>query len=141
MPYFLSLLARAHARNRQTGAALETLAEARERAEQTGERIWEAELHRLEGVLALEAASAPPPPGAVERAEKCLAQARAVAQRQGARSLELRAAMSLARLRRLQGDAGAAGRELREVYQTFTEGFDTADLKQARALLATLAAR
>ena len=98
--------------------------------ESTGERYWEVELHRLKGTLLL-ARSAEPQ----AEAEACFHQALDVARRQHAKSLELRAAMSLARLWQRQGKCDAAREVLDEVYGWFTEGFDTADLREAKALL------
>jgi predicted ATPase len=96
-------------------------------------RWWEADLHRLRGELLLQHAVARP-----EEAEACFQQASAVARRQQAKSLELRAAMSLARLWQRQGKCAEAHQLLEEVYGWFTEGFDTTDLQEARALLEAL---
>jgi predicted ATPase len=96
--------------------------------------MYEAELHRLQGEL-LRARE--PGAAAIEAAGACFQRALAAARRQGARALELRAAMSLSRLLE-HADGGAreeARRALAEVYATFTTGFDTADLREARALL------
>ena len=101
--------------------------------EQHEERWWEAEVSRLRGVLLLQQ---PVPPQA--EAEACFQQALAIARHQGARSLELRAAMSLARLWQQQGKRTAARQLLAAVYGWFTEGFDTADLQEARVLLEEL---
>ena len=90
----------------------------------------EAELHRLSGALLLAAPSAPP-----AEAEACFQQALAVARRQQAKSLELRAAMSLSRLWQRQGKRAEARELLAPIYGWFTEGFDTADLQEAKALL------
>ena len=90
----------------------------------------EAELYRLRGELLLEHA-----PDEHEPVEVSYQQALAVAQSQGAKSLELRAAMSLARLRRARDRAKEARDLLAPVHGQFTEGFDTADLKEAKALL------
>ncbi len=95
-------------------------------------RWWEPELYRLRGALLLHVAAPQ------EEAEACLQQALAVARRQQARSLELRAAMSLSRLWQRQGKRAAAHQLLAEVYGWFTEGFDTTDLQEAKALLAAL---
>jgi predicted ATPase len=141
VPYFLSLLARAYARNGQSGAGLETIAEALERVEQTGERIWEAELYRLKGRLILDQGQASPAPGVPAKAEECFQQALAIAREQGARSLELRAAVNLARLWHQHGKTAAARQALAEICDWFTEGFDTADVKEARALLGELSSR
>jgi DNA-binding winged helix-turn-helix (wHTH) protein/predicted ATPase len=141
VPYFLSLLARAYARNGQIGAGLETIAEALDRVEQTGERIWEAELYRLKGRLILDQGQASPAPGVPAKAEECFQQALAIAREQGARSLELRAAVNLARLWHQHGKTAAARQALAEICDWFTEGFDTADVKEARALLGELSSR
>ena len=119
------------------------LAEALAAVQETGERVWEAELHRLKGELVLQARRQSPGPGDglahAAEAEACLHQALAVAHRQQARALELRAAMSLARLWQQQGKRAEAHQLLAEVYGWFTEGFDTADLQEAKALLQALA--
>jgi predicted ATPase len=91
-------------------------------------------LHRLKGEFLLQGAAE----GADRDAEACFQQALAVARRQQAKSLELRAAMSLNRLYRRQGRLDAAGPLLAESYGWFTEGFDTPDLQEARALLDAL---
>jgi predicted ATPase len=132
-PYSLALLAEASAKVRQTAEGLEALAEALATLDRSGVRWWEAELYRLRGELLLQHAVAQP-----EEAEACFQQALAVARRQQAKSLELRAAMSLARLWQRQGKRTEAGELLAEVYGWFTEGFDTADLQEARALLEEL---
>jgi predicted ATPase len=102
--------------------------------EQHEERYWEAEVYRLRGVLLLRQPGTPQ-----DEAETCFQQALAIARRQEARALELRAAMSLARLWQCQGKNAVARQLLAEVYGWFTEGFDTADLQEAKALLDTLA--
>ncbi len=76
---------------------------------------------------------------ALKEAEECFRQAIEIAQRQQAKSLELRAVMSLARLWQKQGKQKAAHKLLARIYNWFTEGFETADLKEAKALLAELA--
>ena len=96
-------------------------------------RWWEAELYRLRGALLLQDAGAQP-----GEAEACFQQALAVARRQQAKSLELRATMSLARLWQRQGKRTTAYELLAPIYGWFTEGFDTADLQEAKALLAAL---
>ena len=90
---------------------------------------WEAELHRLRGELLLQHTGAQP-----EEAEACFQQALDVARRQQAKSLELRAAMSLARLWQQQGQRAEAQALLAPIYGWFTEGFDTADLQEAKVL-------
>jgi predicted ATPase len=103
--------------------------------DQHGERCHAAELYRLRGELLLQQAV----PDA-SQAETCLHQALTVSRSQQAKSLELRAATSLARLWQQQGKRQAARELLAPIYGWFTEGFDTGDLQEARALLAELAA-
>jgi predicted ATPase len=97
------------------------------------ERWWEAELYRLKGVLTLQSKRPP-----VEEAEECFHKAIAIARRQQAKSLELRAVMSLSRLWQPQGKNTEAHQLLAEIYGWFTEGFDTKDLQEAKALLEEL---
>jgi class 3 adenylate cyclase/predicted ATPase len=158
-PYFLALLAQAHATAGQVEEGLRVLAEALAMVQNTGERWWEAELYRLKGEFILKQAvgkeSPPTAPadatiGAEVRmgvyghspllteAEACFRRALAVAQRQGAKSLELRAALSLVRLWQQQGKCAEARQLLAEIYDWFTEGLHTADLQEARALLKEL---
>ena len=112
---------------------LQALAEAHTLVEQHEERWWEAEVCRLRGVLLLRQTRTPQ-----EEAEACLQQALTVARRQQAKSLELRAAMSLARLWQQQGKRAEARELLAPIYEWFTEGFETADLQDAKALLEAL---
>jgi len=100
--------------------------------EKHDERMWEAELHRLQGELLLAEASSAFPAGA----EACLRKALEVSRTQRARSLELRAATSLARLWQKQHRPAEARDLLKPIYDGFTEGFDTPDLQDARAVLA-----
>jgi adenylate cyclase len=100
----------------------------------TGERYYEAELHRLRGELLLAQGIGT----AVAEAEICFERAIEVARRQSARSLELRATMSLSRAWQTQGKKLQAHTMLAEVYGWFTEGFDTVDLGKAKALLEEL---
>lgn len=134
---FLALLAEAHGRAGQAEAGLKTLAEAMAMVERTQERAYEAELHRLQGELML---LQPGREGeqAGGEVEACFQQAVTIARRQGARSLELRAVMALGRLWWQQGKPAQARGMLAESYGWFTEGFDTADLQEARVLLAEL---
>ena len=132
-PYGLALLAAASAQMDQREEGLTLLAQALAVINDTGERRWEAELYRLTGELLLARAT-----GQDTEAETCFRQALDIARRQQAKSWELRAAMSLARLWQRQGKRDAARQVLAEVYGWFTEGFDTADLQEARALLAAL---
>jgi predicted ATPase len=99
-------------------------------AETTGERWYESELYRLKGALLLQQSS-----DNQAEAKSCFQHAISTAQNQQTKSLELRAATSLARLWRQQGKHQAAHDLLAPVYNWFTEGFDTADLQDAKALL------
>jgi predicted ATPase len=132
-PYFLALLAEAYGKAGQPEEGLRILAEVLALVDNTGERSWEAELHRLKGELLLMQT-----PHNAPQAEACFRRALDVARHQQAKSLELRATMSLSRLWQRQGQRAAAHALLAEVYGWFTEGFDTADLQEARALLEDL---
>jgi predicted ATPase len=129
-PYFLALLAEAYGTADQTGEALSMLAEALALVHRSGDRYWETELHRLKGEMLLIQAI---PDKA--QAESCFQQALAIARRQEAKALELRAAMSLSRLWQQQGKCAEAHALLAPIYGWFSEGFDTADLQEAKALL------
>jgi predicted ATPase len=132
--YYCTLLAEVSAHLGHPEDGLQALVEAHTLMEQQEERYWEAEVCRLRGVLLLRQ------PGASQaEAEACFQQALDVARRQEAKSLELRAAMSLARLWQQQCKRAAAYELLAPIYGWFTEGFDTADLKDAKALLVELA--
>jgi predicted ATPase len=134
LPHFLGLIAEVHMRAGSPTEALPLLAEAVAVVGTIETRWCEAELRRLEGEALL--ALSPERSG---EAEACYLQALAVARGQGARHWELRAATSLARLWRDQGRDVQARDLLTPVYGWFTEGFDTADLQDAKALLGTLA--
>jgi predicted ATPase len=129
-PHFLSMLAEVHRSLGQPEAGLTALREALALVETTGERYYEAELHRLQGELLLQHAAPE-----VSHAEACFQQSLAIARRQQAKSLELRAAMSLGRLWQRQGKRDEARALLAPIYGWFTEGFDTADVQEAKALL------
>jgi predicted ATPase len=133
LPYFLARLAEACGKEERIEAGLHLLDEALTLVDKHGECWWEAELHRLKGVFMLQQAV----PDA-KQAKGCLQQALATARRQQAKSLELRAALSLSRLWQQQGKRAEARRLLAEIYGWFTEGFDTADLQDAKALLEEL---
>jgi predicted ATPase len=133
VPYFCTLLAEVLTYLGHTEDGLQALAEAHTLVEQHEERLWEAEISRLRGVLLLRQPGIPQ-----AEAEACFQRALAVAHRQEAKSLELRAAMSLARLWQQQGKRAEARDLLGPVYSWFTEGFDTADLQEAKALLDAL---
>ena len=130
---YLAKLAEAYGQVGQAGEGLHLLTEALAVVDTTGGRFYEAELHRLHGVLLLRQ-SVPD----ASQAAACFQQALDVARRQEAKSLELRAAMSLSRLWQAQGKRAAARELLAPIYGWFTEGFDTADLQEARALLDAL---
>jgi predicted ATPase/class 3 adenylate cyclase len=130
---WLALLAEVYGNMGQTEAGLTAVAEAFAHMDKTGERYYEAELHRLQGEL-LRVRS----PDNQSEAEACFHQAIAIARSQQAKSWELRAATSLARLWQSQGKCQEGRELLVPVYEWFTEGFDTADLRDAKALLDTL---
>jgi TOMM system kinase/cyclase fusion protein len=132
-PCFLSLLAEAHGTLGEPEAGLTILTEALTLMDTTGERVWEPELYRLKGELLLQCSS-----DNHTEAETCFHQAIAIAQNQQAKSWELRATTSLARLWQCQGKRQEAYDLLAPVYHWFTEGFDTADLQDAKALLDAL---
>ncbi len=132
--YHLGLLAEVYTNRGQVKEGLAAVAEALV-AVPTTDRFWEAELHRLQGELLLEAEVR----RKRDEVEACFGQAIEIARQQGARSLELRATVSLGRLWQSQGKREEARRMLAEIYGWFTEGFDTLDLKEARNLLEQLA--
>jgi predicted ATPase len=133
LPWFLTLLAEAYGRVGQVEVGLHALDEALEAMQTMEDRIYEAEVHRLKGELLQQSAAQQ------EEAEERLQQALAVARRQQAKSWELRAAMSLGRLWQQHGKRAEARELLAPIYGWFTEGFDTADLQEAKALLEELA--
>jgi class 3 adenylate cyclase/predicted ATPase len=133
-PYCLGLLAEAYGAGGHPDEGLTALAEALAVTDTTELRYYAAELSRLQGTLLLQQAV----PDAAQ-AEACFHQALDVARQQQAKSWELRAAMSLARLWQQQGKRAEARELLAPVYGWFTEGFDTADLQEAKALLEELA--
>jgi predicted ATPase len=127
MPYYIALLARACAIAGQSEEAVTLLDDALEIGERTGERQFAAELNRHKGKLLRQ--------GYSKSAEELYRKALSIATEQEAKLWELRAAMSLARLRRDQGRHIEARDLLAPVYGWFTEGFATPDLKEAKALL------
>jgi adenylate cyclase len=129
---FLTLLAAAYGQARQPEAGFNVLAEALTMANHHGEHYYTAEIHRLTGELLLAHTSDGP------GAETAFQHALDLARRQHARALELRATISLSRLWQQQGKGAAAHRLLAEMHSWFTEGFETADLREAGALLAEL---
>ena len=135
MPVWVSYLARAYADLGQFGDAWRCIGEAMATVETTGEIWYEAELHRMAGEIAVLS-----PELEAAKAQAYFERALAVAREQQAKSWELRATMSMARLWRDQGKPQQARELLAPVYGWFTEGFDTRDLKEAKALLNELAA-
>jgi predicted ATPase len=148
--FHLALLAESLEAGGRIDEGLAVAAEALALVEATGERFYEAELHRLRGELlrrqeagagrpspAEPAAARPhdPAPFGLAEAEACFHRALDVARRQGAKSFELRAALSLARLLRDRGERAEGRRLLAATFGWFTEGRDTPDLRDARAFL------
>jgi predicted ATPase len=131
--YCSALLAEAYRTAGQSAEGINVVSGALATAHQTECRYYEAELYRIKGDLLLGQAV-----GDEAQAETCFQRAAEVSRRQEARSLELRAAMSLSRLWQKQGKTAEARQLLGGIYGWFTEGFDTADLRQARALLEEL---
>ncbi len=160
-PYWLSLLVEAHGKVGQPEQGLNVLAEALALVGKNGERCYEAELYRLKGELTLQSRqvknksetslgqvegkskltnpqSLTPSPQAEAEAEACFHKAIEIARRQSAKSWELRATTSLARLWQQQGKKKQTHQMLSEIYGWFSEGFDTGDLQEAKALLEEL---
>ena len=135
LPIYLSYLAMAYAELTQFDNAWHCIREATTAIETAGERWFEGEVNRAAGEIALSA----PQPG-VAKPEEYFERALSVARQQQAKSWELRTAMSMARLWRDQGKQKEARDLLAPVYGWFSEGFDTLDLKEAKALLEKLAA-
>ena len=164
LPHTLGLLAEAQAAGGQTKEGLSTLTEALTILERTGEHYYEAELYRLKGELVLQPGvrgpesqeeiqkskvkaqkskiptpnSPKPNPESQREAETHFLKAIAAARAQEAKSWELRATMSLIRLRQSQGKKHEAHQVLSDVYSWFTEGFDIKDLQEAKALIEEL---
>jgi predicted ATPase len=130
VPCFLSLLVSAYLKYGAVGEALAAVGDALTTGDATGSRLWDAEFHRLEGELLLAR-----DPAAGPEAERAFRQAIDLAREHHTKSWELRAATSLSRLWLRQGKRPEAARQLAEIYGWFTEGFDTADLREARMLL------
>jgi predicted ATPase len=137
-PYYLSMLAEAYGKTGQPQEGLTTLAEALDAVGRTGERFYEPELHRLKGELQQQCKVQGSKFQVEEEAEACFQHALEVARGQRAKSLELRATMSLACLWQKQGKNEEAHQLLSEIYSWFTEGFDTPDLTEAKRLLGEL---
>jgi predicted ATPase len=137
---FLTLLIEAHGQVGQVEEGLAMVAKALAMVEQTGERVGEAELYRLKAELILRPGPRGPSSAVPTEAEECLRRAITIARHQNAKSWELRAVMSLSRLWQRQGKKVEARQLLADIYGWFTEGFDTADLKDAKVLLDRLSA-
>ena len=135
-PYFLSLLAQTHLRAGQVAEALNLLEESQFAMDEGGERWWQAELYRLKGEFSLQQNARSDENET--KAEDYFSKAHNLARDQGAKSLELRTAISLARLWQHQGRKLEARRIVAEIYEWFSEGFETADLQEARILLKRL---
>jgi predicted ATPase len=133
-PWFLTLLAESYGHLGQIENGLRTVEEALSIGTQTGERWYEAEGYRVKGELALQSKIQGPKPK-VEEAEQCFHKAIEIARQQQAKSWELRATTSLARLWQQQDKQHEAHTMLSEIYNWFTEGFDTKDLQDAKAFL------
>jgi TOMM system kinase/cyclase fusion protein len=146
-PYYLALLAEGYENTGRVDKGLTVLAEVLAVVDKTEERYYEAELYRLKGTLVLQSGPASevsnpqsltPNPQTEAEAEACFQKAIEISRHQQAKSLELRAVMSLARLWQSQGKQAEARQMLAEIYNWFTEGFDTKDLQEAKALLEAL---
>jgi predicted ATPase len=133
LPYFLTILAETSGAAGQPDAGLRLLDEARTVMDSTQERVYEAEIHRVQGELVLAQAA-----DQHAQAETCFQHALAIARRQQTRAWELRTATSLAHLWQQQGKHAEARELLAPIYAWFTEGFDTADLQEAKTLLEEL---
>jgi len=140
LTFFLALFADALAGAGLFEQAADSLTEALALAERTGERYYESELHRLKGELILKTHDGNSS-SLSAHAEAAFQSAIQISRRQTAKSLELRATVSLARLWERQGKSAQARRMLVEIYGQFTEGFDTPDLRNAKALLDELESR
>jgi predicted ATPase/DNA-binding winged helix-turn-helix (wHTH) protein len=128
--YYASLVAQAHLKDGQTEQAYDVLTKELKRVSDTGVRYYEAELHRIKGEVLLRRSAS-----SRKEAEMCFHTAIDLSRGQGAKSLELRAIMSLSALWQKQGKKAEARQMLQEIYNWFTEGFDTADLREAKELL------
>jgi predicted ATPase len=156
IPFFLSFLAEGYQQQGKVDEALQTVHDALSLTATNFDVFWEAELYRLKGELTLQQANQKAKvkrqkskktdprsltPDPQDEAEACFLKAIEVSRKQQAKSLELRATMSLARLWQQQDKRDEARQILAEVYGWFTEGFDTKDLQEAKALLDSLESR
>ena len=138
MPYYLAAMAEIHSKAGQADEALSVLGEAIEISTRRGDRWYEAELYRLKGEMTLQSCGEHPAVAVQREAEVCFEKALEIAKEQSAKSWELRAGTSLARLWQQQDKQVEAHQLLSEIYNWFTEGFDTKDLQKAKALLEEL---
>jgi predicted ATPase len=136
---YLAMLVDVYGKVGQAEEGLTLLAEALAVVDKGGERFYEAEVYRLKGQLVLQSGVPGPKAKVGEEAEAYFLKAIEIARKQQAKSLELRATVSLAHLWRQQGKHREAHRMLSEIYHWFTEGFDTKDLQEAKVLLDELA--
>jgi predicted ATPase len=130
LTYFLALLAESYCKVGNAKEGIAILTEALDTVDKNGERFYKSELYRLKGELLLSLSQEND-----NEAEGYLRQAMDIAHQQGAKSLELRASTSLSRLLKSKGKKDEAKQILVEIYNWFTEGFDTKDLKESKALL------
>ena len=139
IPGYLILLIEAHGRGGQIEEGLAMVSEALSAAEKFGARSYDARLYRLKGELLRQKVESKGQMAEIEtEVETCFRKALEISRRQETKSFELQAAMSLSRLWQKQGKREEARDLLSKIYNWFTEGFDTADLKDAKALLEEL---
>ncbi len=136
--YYDALVAEAHGKAGQVEKGLDVVNETLSKVNKTGFNYYEPELHRIKGELLMPSGGQGPESRVRKEAEECFCRAIGMAKIQSAKSLELQAVMSLSRLWQKQGKKAEARQMLGEIYGWFTEGFDTADLKEAKALLEEL---
>ena len=139
LPYHLALLVEIQCKAGHADDALRVSGEAIEFSSRLGEKWYEAEIYRLKGEMILQSGGEHPAAAAQREAEACFEKALEIAKKQSARSLELRTSTSLSRLWLQQGKRTEARQLLSGIYHWFTEGFDTKDLQEAKALLEELA--
>ena len=132
------MLAEAYLRAGQTEAGLNAVKEELVKVPKNGSRYDEAELYRIKGELLIQSGVQGLESRVLKEAEECFRRAIGIAKTQSAMSLELRAVMSLSRLWQQQRKTEEARKMLADIYGWFTEGFDTADLKEAKAFLTEL---
>jgi predicted ATPase len=139
LPYYLALLAEIQCKAGHADDGLRVSGEAIEFSGRLGEKWYEAEIYRVKGEMILQSGGEHPAAAARREAEACFEKALEIARKQSARSLELRTSTSLSRLWLQQGKRTEARQLLSGIYRWFTEGFDTKDLQEAKALLEELA--